>query len=86
MQSIRPQASPVLRLRDGPFGMTARCRHGVSHPCPFGERRGLEGRNAQQRDMVGNNPAPRGAVKVREATAKRLDLDGEHGAGNATQQ
>jgi hypothetical protein len=28
-------------------------------------------------------PLPRGAVKVREATAKRLDLDGEPGDGSA---
>jgi hypothetical protein len=34
--------------------------------------------------MESKRPAPRGAVKVREATAKRLDLDGEHGGGNAT--
>ncbi len=31
--------------------------------------------------MEAKEPAPRGAVKVRVATAKRLDLDGGHGAG-----
>jgi hypothetical protein len=31
--------------------------------------------------MVSQEPAPRGTVKVREATAERLDLDGEHGDG-----
>jgi len=34
-------------------------------------------------DTVSQKPAPRAAVKVREATAQRLDLDGEHGDGMA---
>jgi hypothetical protein len=34
-----------------------------------------------QKDMVSRRPSSRGAVKGREATAKRLALDGEHGDG-----
>jgi hypothetical protein len=33
--------------------------------------------------MVSQEPSPRAAVKAREATAKRLGLDGERGDGIA---
>ena len=70
-----------LRLRFGPFGMTASRRRGVLHPCPFGARRAAFGRFAHQKDMVSQEPSPSGAVKAREAPAQRLGLDGEHGDG-----
>ena len=72
-------AAPALRF--GAFGVTAACRRGKSPPCLFGERQRPSGRFAHQRDMAAKEPAARAAVNVREATAQRLDVDGEHGAG-----
>ena len=72
-------AAPALRF--GAFGVTAPCRRGDLHPCPFGERTRPAGRFVHQRDMASRKPAPRAAVKAREAPAQRLGLDGEHGDG-----
>jgi hypothetical protein len=60
-------AAPALRF--GAFGVTAPCRRGSLHPCPFGERTRPAGRFIHQWDMTSQRQAPRGAVKVREATA-----------------
>jgi hypothetical protein len=89
-RSIRPQVAPPLRLASTPLDNAShrgRCDcvssawqvASMSFWCAIAAiwpHRSPKGHGKQK-------PAPRGAVKAREATAKRLGLYGEHGDGIA---
>jgi hypothetical protein len=47
----------------------------------FADQSRLISRLCAAKTMESRKPGPRGAVKAREAPAKRLGLDGEHGSG-----
>ena len=80
--SRRQAAAPLLRIRYGPFGMTASRRRGVLHPVSFCCAIAAVGRIAQQKDTVANSR--RRAERSRRAKRPRSGrLDGEHGDGIA---